>query len=117
MTNLKYLHLMNRSIFLFLSIVLFIGCGQKEGRLFENPSPQKTGIDFVNKVTETDDLNILDYLYFYDGGGVCIGDINNDDLPDIFFSGNQVKNRLFLNKGDLQFEDITSTAGLEGKST
>jgi len=117
MTNQKYLHLMNRSIVLFLSLVLFIGCGQKEGRLFENPSPQKTGIDFVNKITETDELNILDYLYFYDGGGVSIGDINNDDLPDIFFSGNQVKNRLFLNKGDLQFEDITSTAGLEGNST
>jgi len=117
MTNLKYLHLMNRFIVLFLSLLLFIGCDQKEGTLFENPSPQKTGIDFVNKITETDDLNILDYLYFYDGGGVSIGDINNDDLPDIFFSGNQVKNQLFLNKGDLKFEDITSTAGVEGNST
>jgi hypothetical protein len=108
---------MNRIIVLFLSLSLFIGCGQKEGTLFETPSPQKTGIDFVNKITETDDLNILDYLYFYDGGGVSIGDINNDDLPDIFFSGNQVKNRLFLNKGDLKFEDITLTAGMEGNST
>ncbi len=117
MTNQKYFRLMNRSIVLVLSLLSLLSCGQKEGSLFKNPSPQKTGVDFVNKITETDDLNILDYLYFYDGGGVAIGDINNDNLPDIFFSGNQVKNRLFLNRGDLKFEDITSTAGVEGNST
>ena len=79
--------------------------------------PSETGIDFQNTLTETDDLNILDYLYFYNGGGVAIGDINGDGLPDIFFSGNQVKNKLYLNKGNLKFEDITDNAGVAGNST
>ncbi|MCX2679895.1 VCBS repeat-containing protein [Galbibacter sp. EGI 63066] len=104
----------------FLYITLFVaitGCGKKEGSLFSNPSPEETGIDFVNKITESDELNILDYLYFYNGGGVAIGDINNDGLPDIFFSSNQEKNKLYLNKGNLQFEDITEQAGVAGNSS
>jgi len=94
---------------------LILGCSQ-EKQLFEPLEPQKAGIDFNNELTPTDDFNILDYLYFYNGGGVAIGDINNDSLPDIFFSGNQVKNRLYLNKGNLQFEDITESAGVGGNS-
>ncbi|SMG30473.1 VCBS repeat-containing protein [Arenibacter troitsensis] len=93
------------------------GCGPKEGTIFRNPSPDETGIDFQNTVKESDDLNILDYLYFYNGGGVAIGDINGDGLPDIFLSGNQVENRLYLNEGNLKFRDITDTAGIAGKST
>lgn len=102
--------------FLFLAAIL-IGCTGKEGKIFKNPSPKETGITFENTITETDDLNILDYLYFYNGGGVAIGDINGDGLPDIFFSGNQVKNKLYLNEGDLKFTDITESAGVSGKST
>ncbi len=68
-------------------------------------------------LTETDDLNILDYLYFYNGGGVAVGDINNDGLADIFFSGNMVKNKLYLNKGGLKFEDITELADVAGNSS
>ena len=98
-------------------VLLLIGCGKKEGSLFNNPNPDNTGIAFTNTLTETNDLNILDYLYFYNGGGVAIGDINGDDLPDIYFSGNQVKNKLYLNKGDLTFEDITDKAGVSGNST
>ena len=60
-------------------------CDSREGSLFKNPDPEDTGIDFVNKIEETNDLNILDYLYFYNGGGVAIGDLNNDGLPEIFF--------------------------------
>ena len=82
-----------------------------------NPSEKETGINFTNTLTETNDLNILDYLYFYNGGGVAVGDINNDNLPDIFFSGNQVKNKLYLNKGNLKFKDISVAAGVEGNST
>lgn len=109
---------MNKYIALIsLTFLLFAGCGPKEGKLFKNPSSKSTGIDFVNVITETNDLNILDYLYFYNGGGVALGDINNDGLPDIFFSGNQVKNRLYLNKGNLKFEDITESAGISGNST
>ena len=101
---------------IFISTIL-IGCDNKQGKLFSNPNPEQTGITFSNNLTETDDLNILDYLYFYNGGGVAIGDINNDDLPDIFLSGNQVENKLYLNKGDLKFEDITATSGVKGNST
>ena len=106
-----------KGIFLYIvSILILVSCTES-GSLFDNPSSEKTGITFSNTLTETNDLNILDYLYFYNGGGVAIGDINNDSLPDIFFSGNQVKNKLYLNKGDLKFEDITLKAGVEGNST
>ena len=77
----------------------------------------EAGIEFENTLTPTDDFNIIDYLYFYNGGGVAIGDINGDGLPDLFFSGNQVKNKLYLNKGNLKFEDITLQAGVEGNSS
>ncbi|MDC6365505.1 MULTISPECIES: VCBS repeat-containing protein [Flavobacteriaceae] len=106
---------MNRFMLLLL-IVLIAGC-KNRGRLFNNPSPESTGITFTNTVSELDDLSILDYLYFYNGGGVSMGDINNDGLPDIFFSGNQVKNKLFLNKGNIQFDDISVSAGIEGNSS
>ncbi|MBL7876034.1 MAG: VCBS repeat-containing protein, partial [Cyclobacteriaceae bacterium] len=60
-------------------------------------------------------MNIIEYLYFYNGGGVAIGDVNNDGLPDLYFSANQLENRLYLNKGDFQFEDITAKAGVAGE--
>lgn len=104
----------------YISIVSFLilfSCGGKDEVIFRNTSPQNTGVDFTNALTETDDLNILDYLYFYNGGGVAVGDINNDGLSDIYLSGNQVKNRLFLNKGNLKFEDITEKANVFGNST
>lgn len=97
---------------------LFLLCGcTQENTLFKNPSPKDTGITFENTLTESDDFNIIDYLYFYNGGGLAIGDINGDTLPDIFISGNQVKNKLYLNKGNLKFEDISDIAGIEGNST
>lgn len=94
-----------------------MACNLNEERIFNSPTAKDTGIHFVNQLTETNDLNILDYLYFYNGGGVAIGDINNDGLQDIYFSGNQVKNKLYLNKGGLKFEDITDKAGVAGNST
>lgn len=106
----------DKNIFLLLFTLLLLGCGEKEGELFKLLDAEKSSINFSNDITETDDLNILDYLYFYNGGGVAIGDINNDGLPDIYFSGNQVKNKLYLNKGNLQFEDISVSAGVEGSS-
>ncbi|APQ16956.1 VCBS repeat-containing protein [Maribacter hydrothermalis] len=103
---------------LFLSLLIFcIGCEQNSGELFIQRSSSETGITFENTLTPTKDLSILDYLYFYNGGGVAIGDINNDSLPDIYLTGNQVKNKLYLNKGNLKFEDITATAGVEGNSS
>ncbi len=92
-------------------------CGPSEEKLMHSPSIKKSGITFENNLSETDGLNIQTYLYFYNGGGIAIGDINNDDLPDIFFSGNQVKNRLYLNKGNLEFEDVSERAGISGNSS
>ena len=116
MRNLRFFPLKNKYVFYVFFGIFLISCKQ-EGELFDNPPASETGIDFANTITETDDLNILDYLYFYNGGGVAVGDINNDDLPDIFLSGNQVANKLYLNKGNLKFEDITSQAGVAGNST
>ena len=106
-----------KNIIAYIVTIVFLTSCSDEGSLFRNPTSQETGIDFENILTETDDLNILDYLYFYNGGGVAIGDVNNDSLPDIFFSGNQVKNRLYLNKGNLKFEDVSDMAGVTGNST
>ena len=100
-----------------VAFIFLVGCNHKNEAIFSNPQPRDTGIYFANDLTETNDLNILDYLYFYNGGGVAIGDINNDGLPDIYLSGNQVKNKLYLNKGNLKFEDITEKAGAEGNSS
>ena len=107
---------MNKFLIIILVCFFVLSCENK-GELFHNPAASETGIDFINEITETDDLNILDYLYFYNGGGIAVGDVNNDNLPDIFFTGNQVNNRLFLNKGNLIFEDITLTANVAGNST
>lgn len=103
-------------------IVLLLSCTKESQeiftpQLFENPSPETTGLKFTNTLIENDTLNILDYLYFYNGGGVAVGDVNNDGLSDIYLSGNQVKNKLFINKGNFRFEDITATAGVAGKSS
>jgi hypothetical protein len=108
---------MRSSLVYIFSLCLAFGCNTNQDQLFKKLGKEKTGISFSNDLQESDDLNILDYLYFYNGGGVAIGDINNDGLPDIFFSGNQVKNKLYLNKGDFIFEDITEKAGVEGNSS
>ena len=108
--------MLKRNILLIFSILIASACGDQQKGLFQKADSSTTGITFKNVLTETDDFNIIDYLYFYNGGGVAIGDINGDGLPDIYFSGNQVKNKLYLNKGNLQFEDITESAGVAGNS-
>jgi hypothetical protein len=82
--------------------------------LFKLLAASETGIDFANHLKEDTTFNILNYLYFYNGGGVSIGDINNDSLPDIYFTANQLPNKLYLNKGNFKFEDITKKAGVAG---
>jgi hypothetical protein len=84
----------------------------QERPLFEAVSSSKTNIHFANTITTNDSLNALSFDYIYNGGGVAIGDINNDSLPDIYFTGNQVSGKLYLNKGNFEFEDITVQAGV-----
>ncbi len=95
-------------------IVIMSSCGGKQ-TLFKLISSEESGVDFENILTPTDSLNVLNYEYFYNGTSVAIGDFNNDGLSDLFFSGNMVSNKLYLNKGNLKFEDITKTAGIENE--
>ncbi len=84
----------------------------KKKKLFTLLSPDQTGITFNNTITYNKDLNIFIYEDFHSGAGVGIGDINNDGLPDIYFAGNQVRDRLYLNQGKMKFKDITESAGI-----
>src|SRR5437588_4156535 len=88
-------------------------CGRaREPQLFERLSPERTGVTFVNRLPDDTAFNILTYMYFYDGGGVAVGDVNNDGLPDLYFTSNVGPNRLYLNKGNYRFEDVTERAGV-----
>ena len=86
----------------------------KKHSLFEQMSSSHTGIHFNNQIIESDSINPLDVTNIYNGGGVGIGDFNNDGLQDIYFTGNMVSNKLYLNKGDFKFEDVTDKAGVNG---
>jgi enediyne biosynthesis protein E4 len=106
-------------IFLFLIALgacdgLLSGKWGKSATTFSLISAQQSGVDFVNQVDDLKDFNILNYRNFYNGGGVAIGDINNDGLEDLFFTSNQHANRLYLNKGNWLFEDITEQSGVAG---
>ena len=107
---------MRKIIILFLLIFGAISCNtNKENTLFELLSNSKTNINFQNNLNYTEELNPYTYRNFYNGGGVGVGDFNNDSLQDIFFTGNLVSNKLYLNKGDFNFEDITETSGLNSE--
>ncbi|MCB9276169.1 MAG: VCBS repeat-containing protein [Lewinellaceae bacterium] len=85
---------------------------EQEQPLLQLLPPARTGIDFINRLSEGDSLNILNYIYYYNGGGVAIADLNGDGLDDIFFTANESSCRLYLNKGGMRFEDVTETAEL-----
>ena len=100
-----------------LFVFFLISCSEKklaEKPLFRPLPASETGVDFINQNEDNDSLNILDYLYYYNGAGVAVGDINNDSLPDMYFASNQNGNKLYLNKGGFKFEDITKKAGANG---
>ncbi len=100
---------------LFIALLLVEGCSQreKEPPLFELLPPSRTGVSFANTITTNDSVNVQSDPYVYNGAGVAVGDIDNDGLPDLFFTGNMVSSRLYLNKGDMRFEDITERAGVK----
>jgi len=98
------------SIISLLAITFLSSCQDKP--LFSKLDANDTGIDFSNRIIENDTLNILDFEYVYNGGGVGIADMNGDSLPDVVFSGNQADSRLYLNKGKIQFENVSTKAGI-----
>src|SRR3984893_12132443 len=94
-----------------LSLIL-AGCGDDHSKLFTKLDKGRTGINFRNLLQESKEMNVLNYTYFYNGGGVAVGDINNDGLSDILFTGNIVPHRLYLNKGNFKFEENAGTSGI-----
>ncbi|MGI4750995.1 MAG: VCBS repeat-containing protein [Janthinobacterium lividum] len=102
-----------------MSCFFLVSCQHKkaEAPLFQLLSSTQTHVTFNNKLTDNDAPGMLQYLYFYNGGGVAVGDINNDGLPDLFFTANKKGgNKLYLNKGNYQFQDITQKAGVHGSA-
>ena len=106
---------LNRCTFAFgTSLLLVVGCrhGVTAPPLFKRLSPSHTGVTFANTITTNDSVNVQTDVYVYNGAGVAVGDIDNDGLPDLFFTGNMVSSRLYVNKGNMRFEDITEPAGV-----
>jgi hypothetical protein len=104
----------SRLVALLIPVLSLGGCttGETDRPLFKLRSPEETGVTFANTITTDDSVNVQTDVYVYNGAGVAIGDIDNDGLPDIFFTGNIVSSRLYLNKGKMRFEDITTRAGV-----
>lgn len=113
MLRLPLLHIF-RSPGLFLLLFISLSCSRPERR-FQQISPAHSGINFINRILENDSINQLDIENIYNGGGVGIGDFNQDSLPDVFFTGNLVSCKLYLNQGDFVFRDVTETAGVTGE--
>ncbi|MDN5215538.1 VCBS repeat-containing protein [Fulvivirgaceae bacterium BMA12] len=123
MEKLTIIYVKGRAIVFMLFALQLIACSEQKKekppvtpRLFSPLMAERSGIDFVNVLEANEKLNIIDFLYFYNGGGVATGDINNDGLVDIYFTSNQQPNKLYLNKGNMHFEDITSIAGVAGEA-
>lgn len=113
----------SKVVLLYLAIILLVIClgcrdankdAEKTNDLFKLLDNDRIGIDFINQLSYDKDFNVYKYRNYYNGGGVALGDINNDDLIDIYFTANLTENKLYLNKGNNQFEDVTSRAGVGG---
>ena len=109
-------------LFLFLLIIVSFGCKKdsktitsktiKKETLFTVLEGKETGLQFKNTIPESAEMNSMTYEYYYNGGGVSVGDVNKDGLPDLFFTGNVTHNKLYLNLGNFKFRDITKEAGI-----
>ena len=114
---------MNKLFFFKISaIIFFVGCNSNIGESSEIDlkfialDSEFTGVTFNNELKSMNDLNIIEYLYYYNGGGVALGDINNDGLDDIFFSGNEVNDQLYLNQGNMVFKNISKSSGIANQN-
>src|SRR5688572_23581658 len=103
----------SRRFALLLPLIASLACRRGERPVFELLSADRTGVSFANTITTSDSLNVQTDVYIYNGGGVAAGDVDNDGLTDLFFAGNMVSSRLYLNKGDMRFDDVTQRAGVE----
>jgi hypothetical protein len=115
---------MKKLITLLVAIILLVNCSEDKEKPADKPlfllnqiSAKESGIDFSNMVSEDAQHSIINYIYYYNGGGVAAGDVNNDGLPDLYFVSNTGKNKLYLNKGDLKFEDVSEKANIAGNSS
>src|SRR6202012_981046 len=100
----------------FIGLLLYLaccGCQRSGETLFVLLPSERTHVTFENTLTEGLNTNVLLYQYFYNGGGVAIGDLNGDGLEDMYFTGNMTDNKLYLNKGSMQFDDVTAIAGVQ----
>jgi enediyne biosynthesis protein E4 len=104
--------ILKQLLFFFFLLLAFTQCKNAGKPIFKSLHSKDTGIDFINQLTYSDSLSVLEFEYMFNGAGVALADINNDGLLDIFFAGNMVSSRLYLNKGNLHFEDITKKAGV-----
>jgi len=95
-----------------LSALLLLSCEPSNNKMFTLMPSSYTGIHFKNILQETEQFNVLNYGYLYNGGGVAVGDLNNDGLADIYFTGNMVGSRLYINQGNMKFEEIAEQAGV-----
>lgn len=99
----------------FFLLLFCFACQEESDTVFTQLSTSKTNIDFKNLLRESEQFNVLTFGYFYNGGGVAIGDINNDGLDDIYFTGNMMASHLYLNKGNFEFEEIAASAGVRAE--
>ena len=112
---------MTTKLLLFIiSISILFSCNKKRETLFTRLPTETTGITFTNRIIETNARNVFNFEYLYNGGGVALGDFNNDKLVDVYFTGNQVENKLYLNKGikegeSIHFEDVTDKSNTTGE--